>query len=166
MQGELPESLARLCLTRHTSLANIDFIPSSITLLPHNAPSSVIFAPILSIMASNDPTRFDDSEDEEDFNPAQADMSDEERGDDDGEEETRGQKRARSPDADDDDGDDDEAPKAKSRAIEADDEDDDEDEGGGRRGRDNEDDEDDEEDEDEVIPQVSIIPNECLGLGC
>lgn len=127
-----------------------------------NAPTTPSLARLSSTMASNDPARFEDSEDEEDFNPAPADMSDEERGDDDAEEETRGQKRARSPDAD-DDGEDDEAPKAKSRAIEAEDDEEDEDEGSGRRGRDDEEEDEEEEeeeedDEDEDVQQVNYLP--------
>lgn len=115
-------------------------------------------------MASNDPPRFDDSEDEEDFNPAPADMSDEEHGDDndadeDARDEKRGAKRARSPDDEDGD-DDDEGARSKSRGGD--------DEGSGdeeeEAGDDDEDDEEDEDDEDEDVQQVRF--REIYSHGC
>ncbi|KEY65701.1 hypothetical protein S7711_07528 [Stachybotrys chartarum IBT 7711] len=90
-------------------------------------------------MASNDPSRFDESEDEEDFNPVPADLSDEE---------TEQQRSSRRSDADDD-----ESP--RRRARDDDDEqkgnDEDEDEAPSRKPANDDEDEEEEEalDEDE-----------------
>ncbi|KAH7140086.1 transcription initiation protein spt5 [Dactylonectria estremocensis] len=93
--------------------------------------------------SSNDPSRFDDSEDEEDFNPAPADLSDEEAGDDDADQQLRSEARESSPaprrDADDDEEEEDDRRRPAPAA--ADDDDDDEED---------EEDDDDDEDEDDV----------------
>ncbi|KAI6781285.1 transcription initiation protein spt5 [Emericellopsis cladophorae] len=96
-------------------------------------------------MASLDHNRSDES-DEEDFNPAPADVSDEEP-----DQESKGVKRARSPDGEDAD-----APDSHAQALEENDEDeeDEEDDAPARRGDDDEeDDEEDEDDEDEDVQQ-------------
>ncbi|KAI5458215.1 hypothetical protein BGZ63DRAFT_363285 [Mariannaea sp. PMI_226] len=88
-------------------------------------------------MASNDPPRFDDSEDEEDFNPAPANDSEDEGGDHASDRRDRSDARGSSP-APRDDGDEDE-------------EDEDEDDDRGRRNNDDdEEDEDDDDDDDDV----------------
>ncbi|KAM3562186.1 hypothetical protein ARSEF4850_002870 [Beauveria asiatica] len=100
-------------------------------------------------MASNDP-RFDDSSDEEDFNPAPAELSDEEpdRDDQRGEE-----KRRKSPDRDDNDDADENTSPARPKHVDDDeeeDEDEDEDVKGKNDDDDEEDEEEDEDDEDDV----------------
>ncbi|EOO00808.1 putative transcription initiation protein spt5 protein [Phaeoacremonium minimum UCRPA7] len=114
-------------------------------------------------MASSDPNRYDDSEsDDDNFNPAPADVSDEEPARDE-DDEVPGQRSrddaARSSPTADEDGDDDEdevrATNGKSKASNKGDDDEDaengedDDEDGGSRRRRNDDDEDDEEDEDD-----------------
>ncbi|KAJ3477215.1 hypothetical protein NLG97_g8896 [Lecanicillium saksenae] len=94
-------------------------------------------------MASNDP-RFDDSSDEEDFNPAPADMSDEEH-----EEKRREKKRRRSPVRDDDDDDDDNTSPARPKHVDDDDEEEEEDEDDGGKRKNDDDDEEEEEEEDD-----------------
>ncbi|KAK5992972.1 Transcription elongation factor SPT5 [Cladobotryum mycophilum] len=100
-------------------------------------------------MAPSNPPRFDESEDEEDFNPAPADLSDDEggnQGSDDVRESSPPPARRR--------GSDDEKPApSKSRHHDdedEDDEDEDEDEEEGRGRDDDDEDEEDEEDEDDV----------------
>ncbi|RGP81620.1 transcription elongation factor spt5 [Fusarium longipes] len=96
-------------------------------------------------MSSHDPSRFDDSEDEEDFNPAPADLSDEEHDGDD-----QKVKRGSSPAPRDDDDDEDERP-SKSRHAnddEEEEEEEEEEEDTGRR-RDDDDEEDEEEEEED-----------------
>ncbi|RSL79669.1 Transcription elongation factor SPT5 [Fusarium euwallaceae] len=103
-------------------------------------------------MSSHDPSRFDDSEDEEDFNPAPADISDDEQDGDD--QQSRSRARDSSPAHRDDDDDEDERP-ARSRHVDDDEEEEEEEEedDGGRR-RDDDDEEDEEEDEeDEDVQQ-------------
>ncbi|CZR48526.1 uncharacterized protein FPRO_04147 [Fusarium proliferatum ET1] len=97
-------------------------------------------------MSSHDPSRFDDSEDEEDFNPAPADMSDEEQDVDD-----KKIKRGSSLAPRDDDDDEDERP-SKSRHADDDDEEEEEeeeDEDDNPKRRDDDDDEEDEEDDED-----------------
>ncbi|KAK2608529.1 transcription elongation factor spt5 [Conoideocrella luteorostrata] len=109
-------------------------------------------------MASAGPPRFDDSEDEDDFNPAPADMSDEEAADNNASPPGRYGPRRRGHDAEDDD----EHPR-KSRSRDTDDEDNDEVSNPQQREEENqdedqndedeEDEEDDEDDEDEDVQQ-------------
>ncbi|KJZ75404.1 Transcription elongation factor SPT5 [Hirsutella minnesotensis 3608] len=108
-------------------------------------------------MAVDDPSRFDDSEDEDDFNPAPADMSDEEAGEDGDDRPVRKAARDSSPGERDDAAEDDDAPQ-KSRAPASDGEE----ESTGRRGGDDdveqgdeedEEDDEDEDDEDEDVQQ-------------
>lgn len=103
-------------------------------------------------MSSHDPSRFDDSEDEEDFNPAPADLSDEEQDDD-----HQKVKRGSSPAPRDDDDDEDERP-SKSRHADDDEEEEEEEEEeedtGRRRDDDDDEDEEEEDEEDEDIQQV------------
>ncbi|KAJ0144857.1 Quinate dehydrogenase [Fusarium oxysporum f. sp. albedinis] len=109
----------------------------------------------LATMSSHDPSRFDDSEDEEDFNPAPADMSDEEQDGDD-----KQIKRGSSPAPRDDDDDEDERP-SKSRHADDDDEEEEEEEeedDNPKRRDDDEDEDDEEDDEDEDdVQQVSSL---------
>jgi hypothetical protein len=108
----------------------------------------------LATMSSHDPSRFDDSEDEEDFNPAPADISDEEQDGDD-----KKIKRGSSPAPRDDDDDEDERP-SKSRHADDDDEEEEEEEEDNPKRRDDDDDdeEDEEDDEDEDdVQQVSRL---------
>ncbi|KAJ2956246.1 hypothetical protein NQ176_g11332 [Zarea fungicola] len=97
-------------------------------------------------MASSDP-RFDDSSDEEDFNPAPADMSDEEP------EQRREQKRRKSPVHDDEEEEEQNTSPARPKHLDDDDEDEDEEEeedGGKGRNDDDEEEEEDDDDEDDV----------------
>ncbi|CAH0053527.1 unnamed protein product [Clonostachys solani] len=94
-------------------------------------------------MASYDAARFDDSEEEEDFNPAPADQSDDE------DTNTRQEKRPRDQSSPgDDDGDEDSAPRAKTRRVMDEDEDNEQDDDE-ERDEEEEDDEENEDDEDE-----------------
>ncbi|KAM5350579.1 hypothetical protein ACJ41O_007084 [Fusarium nematophilum] len=104
-------------------------------------------------MSSHDPSRFDDSEDEEDFNPAPADVSDEEQDGDDADQQLRSEARGSSPahrDAEDDD--EDERP-SRSRHADDDEEEEEEEQDSGRR-RNDDDDEDEEEEEDDEDEDV------------
>ncbi|PTB73902.1 hypothetical protein M440DRAFT_67502 [Trichoderma longibrachiatum ATCC 18648] len=100
-------------------------------------------------MASNDRDRFDDSEDEEDFNPAPADMSDEEEAND-----ASSRARDSSPNRRQEADDDEEPTPAKSRRARDEDgdeeeEEEDEEEEADTRGRHDDDDEEEEEEEDD-----------------
>ncbi|OAA73417.1 transcription initiation protein spt5 [Cordyceps fumosorosea ARSEF 2679] len=97
-------------------------------------------------MASNDP-RFDDSSDEEDFNPAPADLSDEEP-----QREQRGEeRRRRRPAQDDDEEDDDNTSPARPKHVDEDEEEEEEEEEPkGKNDDDEEEEEEDDEDEDDV----------------
>ncbi|KAF7561472.1 hypothetical protein G7046_g2672 [Stylonectria norvegica] len=100
--------------------------------------------------SSNDPQRFEDSEDEEDFNPAPADVSDDENADDDADQQLRSEARGSSParaDAADDD--EDEAPPARSRKVDDDAADADEEDDVRRPAADDDDQDDEDEDEEE-----------------
>ena len=97
---------------------------------------------------ANDP-RFDDSEDEEDFNPAPADISDEEG--DDPDERPRKISRRDSPGRDDDDGDG--SSPAPMRRRDEDDEKDEEEQ------EDNEEEEDEDDDEEDDGQQVRDLRN-------
>lgn len=101
-------------------------------------------------MASNDHNRYDDSDDEDDFNPAPADLSDDEPSHNSGQRHAGSDARESSPAADDDDA----AAAPKSRRVDDDEDDEQDDEEGGQNDDDEEDDED-EEDEDDV-QQVSL----------
>ncbi|KAI8235838.1 Transcription elongation factor SPT5 [Colletotrichum sp. SAR 10_99] len=96
-------------------------------------------------MASNDHNRYDDSDDEDDFNPAPADLSDDEPSHNSGQRHAGSDARESSPAADDDDA----AAAPKSRRVDDDEDDEQDDEEGGQNDDDEEDDED-EEDEDDV----------------
>ncbi|KAI9152009.1 Transcription elongation factor SPT5 [Paramyrothecium foliicola] len=96
-------------------------------------------------MASNNEPRFDDSEDEEDFNPAPADLSDEEPTNDDADGDVRQSSRRHSSTGRDDIDDDDDPPRSKSRRDTGDDEEDDNAGDTRRRTRDDDEDEDEEE---------------------
>ncbi|KND93725.1 Transcription elongation factor SPT5, partial [Tolypocladium ophioglossoides CBS 100239] len=112
-------------------------------------------------MASREPPRFDDSEDEEDFNPAPADLSEEEPADDDVQRHPKRGTRHSNPGDPNDVDENDDSPPRKSRAGGSDGEDDEEEEPRGRpRGDDDEDenkdedeDEEEEDDEDEDVQQ-------------
>ncbi|KAK3182508.1 transcription elongation factor spt5 [Lecanicillium sp. MT-2017a] len=99
-------------------------------------------------MASNDP-RFDDSSDEEDFNPAPADMSDDEQADDGAERQSRDEKRRKSASPHDDDDAEDTSPARPSRKDEGDDDEDEERPRESSRRRGDDDDEEDEEGDDD-----------------
>lgn len=123
-------------------------------------------------MASNEPPRIDDSEDEEDFNPAPADLSDEEPADHDTSPPSSKAKPRRRNYGEGDDGEDDQSPR-KANAIDSDDEngeqvprvsrrrgdeDDDQNDEDDEEERDQDEEEDEEEDdEDEDIQQVSVF---------
>jgi transcription elongation factor SPT5 len=94
-------------------------------------------------MSLNRDTRFDDSEDEEDFNPPPADASDDENGDADEANNISRGNAANSKDGVDDD----EGPKSKPRSAPVDESD--EEEAPARRRRDRDEDDDEERDEDE-----------------
>lgn len=98
-------------------------------------------------MASNEPPRFDDSEDEEDFNPAPADLSDEEPAGNDDE----SPRKPHSNDSDEEDGE--KVARGSRRSGEEDADQNDED--GEDRDQD-EDEDDDDDDDDEDIQQVSV----------
>ncbi|CAM1508545.1 Fc.00g053930.m01.CDS01 [Cosmosporella sp. VM-42] len=103
-------------------------------------------------MASpNDPPRYDESEDEEDFNPAPADASDEEQADEDADQQLRSEARGSSPAAGDDaDDDEEDARPARARDAEDDAEDEEEeDEAPPKRRADDDEEEEDEEEEDD-----------------
>ncbi|TDZ29491.1 Transcription elongation factor SPT5 [Colletotrichum spinosum] len=98
-------------------------------------------------MASNDRDRFDDSEDEEDFNPAPADLSDEEAEHGYANKQVPSDARDSSPDAADDE---DTAPTSRSRRVDDDDEEEEQDEEEAGVNDDDDEEEEDDEDEDDV----------------
>lgn len=111
-------------------------------------------------MASSEPPRFDDSEDEEDFNPAPADLSDDEPAHNDTSPPSKSNSRRRDyAEADDGDDNDEIGNKVTGKTRPAPDEDDDQSDGDGEQDRvqdeEDEEEEDEEDDEDEDIQQVS-----------
>lgn len=99
-------------------------------------------------MASTDHNRYDDSEDEDDFNPAPADLSDEEPDQDAGDRPSDA--RESSPAADDDDA----AVASKPRRVDDDEDEEQDEEEGGAHDDEEEEDEDDEDEDD--VQQVSF----------